>query len=42
LSVAVEGLHRAVREHDPQAFTEMMLRGREYLLVRQAAREPAA
>jgi chorismate mutase / prephenate dehydrogenase len=42
LSVAVERLHRAVREHDPQAFTEMMLRGREYLLVRQAAREPAA
>ncbi len=41
LSVAVERLHRAVREHDAQAFTEMMLRGREYLLVRQAARETA-
>jgi len=42
LSVAVERLYRAVREHDPHAFTEMMQRGREYLLVRQAAREPAA
>jgi chorismate mutase/prephenate dehydrogenase len=42
LSAAVERLNRAVREHDPQAFTEMMQRGREYLLVRQAAREPAA
>jgi chorismate mutase/prephenate dehydrogenase len=42
LSVAVERLHRAVRDHDPQAFTEMMQRGREYLLVRQAAREPTA
>jgi chorismate mutase/prephenate dehydrogenase len=42
LSAAVERLHRAVREHDPQAFREMMQRGREYLLVRQAAREPPA
>ena len=42
LSTAVERLHRAVREHDPQAFREMMQRGREYLLVRQAAREPPA
>jgi chorismate mutase/prephenate dehydrogenase len=42
LSVAVERLHRAVREHDPHTFTEMMRRGREYLLVRQAAREPTA
>jgi chorismate mutase/prephenate dehydrogenase len=42
LSVAVERLHRAVREHDPRTFTEMMRRGREYLLVRQAAREPTA
>jgi len=42
LSVAVERLHRAVRDHDPQAFTEMMQRGRESLLVRQAAREPTA
>jgi chorismate mutase/prephenate dehydrogenase len=42
LSAAVERLHRAVREHDPQAFTDMMRRGREYLMVRQAAREPAA
>jgi len=42
LSAAVERLHRAVREHDPQAFREMMQRGREYLLVRQAALEPPA
>jgi chorismate mutase/prephenate dehydrogenase len=42
LSVAVERLHRAVREHDPQTFAAMMQRGREYLLVRQAAREPTA
>jgi chorismate mutase/prephenate dehydrogenase len=41
LSAAVERLHRAVREHDPQAFTEMMRRGHEYLQVRKAAREPA-
>ena len=41
LSAAVERLHRAVREHDPQAFTEMMRRGHEYLEVRKAAREPA-
>lgn len=41
LSVAVERLHRAVREHDPQAFTAMMTRGREYLQVRKAARETA-
>jgi chorismate mutase/prephenate dehydrogenase len=42
LSVAVERLYRAVRDHDPRAFTEMMQRGREYLLVRQVARETAA
>jgi len=42
LSLAVERLHRAVREHDPQAFTEMMRRGQEYLQVRKAARESAA
>ena len=42
LSLAVERLHRAVREHDPQAFTEMMRRGQEYLQVRRAARETAA
>src|SRR5512139_3435867 len=42
LSTAVERLCRAVRERDPKAFTEMMLRGREYLQVRQAAREPSA
>jgi chorismate mutase/prephenate dehydrogenase len=42
LGDAVERLCRAVRERDPAAFTEMMRRGREYLLVRQAAREPAA
>jgi len=41
LSTAVERLHRAVREHDPQAFTEMMRRGHEYLQVRKAARETA-
>ncbi|MDQ1240981.1 MAG: chorismate mutase / prephenate dehydrogenase [Pseudomonadota bacterium] len=39
LSAAVERLHRAVREHDAPRFTEMMRRGQEYLLVRQAARE---
>jgi chorismate mutase/prephenate dehydrogenase len=38
---AVERLHRAVREHDPQAFTDMMRAGRDYLRVRQAALEPA-
>jgi chorismate mutase/prephenate dehydrogenase len=37
LSDAVERLHRAVREHDPATFTDMMQRGREYLRVRQAA-----
>jgi len=41
LSGAVERLCRAVHEHDPQAFTEMMVRGRDYLRVRQAALEPA-
>jgi chorismate mutase/prephenate dehydrogenase len=40
LSTAVERLHRAVREHDPEAFTAIMRRGREYLMVRQAARAP--
>jgi chorismate mutase/prephenate dehydrogenase len=39
LSDAVERLHRAVREHDPATFTDMMRRGREYLQVRQAAQE---
>ena len=38
LSAAVERLHRAVREHDAPCFTEMMRRGQQYLLVRQAAR----
>jgi chorismate mutase/prephenate dehydrogenase len=42
LSDAVERLCRSVREHDPAAFTAMMRRGREYLLVRRAARETAA
>jgi hypothetical protein len=28
-----------VREHDAPRFTEMMRRGQQYLLVRQAARE---
>ena len=36
---AVERLYRAVHEHDPAAFTDMMRRGREYLRVRQAAQE---
>jgi chorismate mutase/prephenate dehydrogenase len=36
---AVEQLHRAVRERDAAAFTELMQRGREYLQVRRAARE---
>jgi len=39
LDAAVGRLHRAVREGDSAAFTAMMRRGREYLLVRQAARE---
>jgi chorismate mutase / prephenate dehydrogenase len=39
LGEAVGRLHRAVRDHDAPGFTEMMRRGREYLLVRQAARE---
>jgi chorismate mutase / prephenate dehydrogenase len=42
LSSAVERLHRAVREQDAGAFTEMMRRGREYLRVRQAAQQPGA
>ena len=36
---AVERLYRAVHEHDPAAFTDMMRRGREYLRVRQEAQE---
>jgi chorismate mutase/prephenate dehydrogenase len=39
LSEAVERLCRAVRERDPEAFRTMMLRGRDYLRVRQAAQE---
>jgi chorismate mutase/prephenate dehydrogenase len=39
LSEAVERLCRAVRERDPDAFRRMMLRGRDYLRVRQAAQE---
>jgi chorismate mutase/prephenate dehydrogenase len=42
LSEAVDRLCRSVREHDPATFTEMMRRGREYLLERRAAREPGA
>lgn len=42
LDAAVGRLHRAVREGDSAAFTAMMRRGREYLLVRQAAREQGA
>jgi chorismate mutase/prephenate dehydrogenase len=38
---AVDRLHRAVREHDPQAFIDMMREGRDYLRVRQAALEPS-
>jgi chorismate mutase/prephenate dehydrogenase len=41
LSEAVERLCRSVHEHDPHAFVDMMRRGREYLLTRQAAREQA-
>ena len=36
---AVERLYRAVHQHDPAAFTDMMRRGREYLRVRQEAQE---
>ena len=36
---AVERLYRAVHEHDPAAFTDMMRRGRDYLRVRQEAQE---
>ena len=36
---AVERLYRAVHEHDPAAFTDMMRHGREYLRVRQEAQE---
>jgi chorismate mutase/prephenate dehydrogenase len=39
LSEAVDRLHRAVREHDPASFTNMMRRGRAYLQVRRAAQE---
>ena len=39
LRSAVERLWRAVHEHDQHAFVGMMQRGREYLMVRQAARE---
>jgi len=41
LRSAVERLYRAVHEHDPQAFADIMVRGRDYLRVRQAAQEPA-
>jgi chorismate mutase / prephenate dehydrogenase len=37
LQAAVDRLARAVREHDEASFVGMMLRGREYLMVRQAA-----
>jgi chorismate mutase/prephenate dehydrogenase len=39
---AVERLYRCVHEHDPRSFVDMMRRGHEYLLVRQAAREEGA
>jgi chorismate mutase/prephenate dehydrogenase len=39
LSTAVARLSRAVHEHDADTFVSMMLRGRDYLYVRQAARE---
>jgi prephenate dehydrogenase len=38
LKAAVDRLARAVHEHDEGSFVDMMLRGREYLMVRQAAR----
>jgi chorismate mutase/prephenate dehydrogenase len=38
LKAAVDRLVRAVHEHDERGFVDMMLRGREYLMVRQAAR----
>jgi chorismate mutase/prephenate dehydrogenase len=38
LKAAVDRLVRAVHEHDQPGFVDMMLRGREYLMVRQAAR----
>jgi chorismate mutase/prephenate dehydrogenase len=38
LKSAVDRLVRTVAEHDEAGFVEMMLRGREYLMVRQAAR----
>jgi chorismate mutase/prephenate dehydrogenase len=38
LKAAVDRLVRTVGEHDEAGFVEMMLRGREYLMVRQAAR----
>ncbi len=39
LRQAVERIQRSVRDDDVGAFVEMMERGREYLRVRQAARE---
>jgi chorismate mutase/prephenate dehydrogenase len=37
LKAAVDRLARAVHEHDEAGFVDMMLRGREYLMVRKAA-----
>jgi chorismate mutase/prephenate dehydrogenase len=41
LRLAVERIQRSVQDDDVGAFVEMMQRGREYLRVRQAAREEA-
>jgi chorismate mutase/prephenate dehydrogenase len=42
LRAAVERLWSAVHEHDQPGFVDMMQRGREYLMVRQAARGQGA
>jgi chorismate mutase/prephenate dehydrogenase len=42
LRAAVDRLYRSVHQRDAESFVAMMLRGREYLQVRRAAREPQA
>ncbi len=42
LRTAVDRLWQAVHEHDQRGFVDMMRRGHEYLMVRQAAREQVA
>ncbi|HEX9773209.1 MAG TPA: prephenate dehydrogenase/arogenate dehydrogenase family protein [Steroidobacteraceae bacterium] len=42
LRAAVDRLYRSVQQRDAEGFIAMMLRGREYLQVRRAAREPQA